>query len=205
MKVRATRSISLILSFVLALGLSVCPVSAAYPEINISRFRQEKSQWCWAAAARMAADYLYSPVPTQSQIVAYIKGSSNVNEPGTTAETARSMEFATSWVKHAGSTTSGNPWTFQHVTISIDNHRPVVPLVNDGSSGHYYVICGYEASTERIALVDPGNATRYTCSWDDFNDGDTTGGWKESRPHAYTCFFLDWSSPSMKKGGSERK
>ena len=35
----------------------------------------------------------------------------------------------------------------------------------------------------------------------DFNDGDTSGGWKESRPHVYTCFFTDWSSPSMKKGG----
>lgn len=200
MKEKLKRISSLFLSFILATGLLICTVSAAYTELNVSRFRQERSLWCWAAAARMAADYLYSPIPTQSEIVEYIKGSV-VNDTGSIAETARSMEFATSWVKHASYTSSGNPWTFQHVTISIDNHRPIVPLVNDGNSGHYYVICGYEASTGRIALIDPGNATRYTCTWDDFNDGDTSGGWKESRPHVYTCFFTDWSSPSMKKGG----
>lgn len=147
----------------------------------------------------MAADYLYSPVPSQTEIVEYIKGSA-VNETGSIAETARSMEFATSWVKQASYTSSGNPWTFQHVKTSINNHRPVVPLVNDGNSGHFYVICGYEASTSRIAVIDPGRARRYTCSWNEFNSGYTSGGWIDPRPHVYTCYFTDWSSPSMKQG-----
>jgi hypothetical protein len=51
---------------------------------------------------------------------------------------------------------------------SIDNGYPVIPLVNDGSSGHYYVIRGYDASTDRIAVNDPWDGTRYTCVWSEF-------------------------------------
>lgn len=189
---------SAILSTIILIAFLVSTAYAAYAELSVPRYQQEKSSWCWAAAARMAADYVYGgTIPSQTQIVTYIKGSA-VNEAGSISETAASIEYATGGTKSASYTSAGSPWTYQKVKTSIDNLRPVVPLVNDGTSGHYYVICGYEASTMRIAVINPGNATRYTCSWEDFCAGDTESGWRDSRPHRYTVFFSDWAAPTTR-------
>ncbi len=200
MTTRKKATILLILSLILTVSLLICTACAAYTELRVPRYQQEQSKWCWVAAAKMAGDFVYTPTYTQSEIVEYIKGSV-VNETGSISETAESMELATGWVQHANYTSQGNPWTFQNFMLSIRNQRPVVPLVNDGLTGHYYVVCGYEESTERVALIDPGTATRYTCSWDDFNDGDTSSGWIDNRPHVYTCYFSDWSTMRTGKAG----
>lgn len=168
--------------------------------MNVPRYRQEKSMWCWATAAKMAGDFVYSPTFSQSEIVEHVKGEI-VNEAGTISETAEAMELATSWVKHASYTAKGKPWSFQNFMLSIDNQRPVVPLVNDGTSGHYYTVCGYDKSRERLALINPGDGARYTCAWEDFNSGDKSSGWIDDRPHRYTCYFTDWSMMRKQREG----
>lgn len=200
MKERSKHLISALLSTIVLVSLLVATAYASYSELHVSRYKQEQRNWCWAACARMAADYVCGfTIPSQAEIVLHIK-KSLVDKTGTISETANAITYATSGVKQASYTSQGNPWTFQNVIKSIDNLRPVVPLVNDGSSGHYYVICGYEASTGRITVIDPGDAGRYTCSWNDFQNGNTASGWRDSRPHAYTVFFSDWAFPTTRMG-----
>lgn len=199
---KVKRLIAAVLSTVLLLSMFVCTANAAFKELQVSRYAQEKGNWCWAAAARMAASYLYSSVPSQSNIVKYVKGSV-VDQPASTTETAKALMFATGNRRQTGSTQQGNPWTFQHVKTSIDNHRPLIPLVNASGSGHYYTICGYDGATSKIALIDPGDAKRKTCSWSDFSAGNTSNGWGEPRPHKYTVYFSDWASPGMRIGGNQ--
>ena len=72
---------------------------------------------------------------------------------------------------------------------SIDNGYPVIPLVNDGNSGHYYVIRGYDPDTEEIAVNDPWDGSRKVVTWSNFD----SGNWSESRPHKYTVYFDDYN------------
>ncbi|HBT86335.1 MAG TPA: hypothetical protein DEB12_10580 [Porphyromonadaceae bacterium] len=82
-------------------------------------------------------------------------------------ETADATEYVTNDT-YGLSATLLIKWNWNKVMTSIDNGYPVIPLVNDGSSGHYYVIRGYDASTDRIAVNDPWDGTRYTCVWSEF-------------------------------------
>lgn len=168
-------------------------VLAAFTELAVPLYKQQKSNWCWAAAAEMAGKFKYSSsTVTQADIVAKIKGNSTVNEAGSTSETAKSIEYVTGGYYGASSTILFR-WGWDKVKTSIDNNYPVVPLVNDGSSGHYYVIVGYNSTDASIAVNDPWDGQRYECTWADFDAGDTSNGWKESRPHKYTVYYDNWN------------
>lgn len=165
---------------------STVTVSAAMKELEVTAYRQEKQYWCWAAAARMAGKYKY-PASTvvQGQIVAHVKGSSLIDEPANIFETVNAAEYVTNDTIELSSTDFVK-WDWDHVVLSIDNNYPMIALVNKNGSGHYYVICGYNPTTERIMVIDPSDAKRYTCSWEEFNDGTWS---HDSRPHKYTIYF----------------
>ena len=162
---------------------------ASFEELNVPKYTQEKSMWCWAAAAQMAGKYKYSTSDaTQTDIVTYVKGSA-VNNEGSIFETANATEYVTNNT-YGLSTAWISKWGWDKVKTSIDNGYPVIALVDGGGSGHYYVIRGYDASTNKIALNDPWDGERKTCSWDDFNDG----SWgDESRPYKYTVYFDNYN------------
>ena len=168
---------------------SITAVQAASSRttLPVPIYQQEKTNWCWAAAARMAGVYKYwTTSVTQSEIVGFIKGSSNINEPGDIFETAESITYVT---KGLYSALTAGQWPMSNIEHSIDNDYPVVPLVNDGNTGHYYVICGYNSS--KIVLNDPWTGTQKTCNWSDFAKGNTSSGWSDNRPYVYTVHFKD--------------
>ena len=44
---------------------------------------------------------------------------------------------------------------------------------------------------KKIALNDPWDGTRYTCTWSDFD----SGNWSlDSRPHKFTVYFDDYKN-----------
>lgn len=175
-------------------ALMVCysTALAAFTELAVPRYKQQKSNWCWAAAAEMAGKFKYSSsTVTQADIVTEIKGSSTVNDAGSISETAESIEYVTNDYYGASSTNLFR-WGWNKVKTSIGNNYPVVPLVNDGNTGHYYVIVGYNSADSSIAVNDPWDGQRYECTWADFDAGDTSNGWKDSRPHVYTVYYDNW-------------
>lgn len=190
MKKHAKR-FTLCLSLVLAISiLWALPAQAAMTELVVTKIQQTKSNWCWAAAAEMAGKYKYSTsTRTQSDVVAKIKGDSTINEPGSIYETANSTEYVT-YDNYGVSTTLLFPWDFSKVKESIDNGYPVIPLVNDGTTGHYYVIRGYDPDTEEIAVNDPWDGERKVVTWSNFD----SGNWSDSRPHKYTVYFDDYDN-----------
>ena len=181
------------LTLCLALAISIIwalPVQAAMTELVVTKIQQSKSNWCWAAAAEMAGKYKYSSsTRTQSDVVAKIKGSADVNEAGSIYETAESTEYVTYDNYGLSATLPFFRWNFTKVKTSINNGYPVIPLVNDGNTGHYYVIRGYDPVTDEIAVNDPWDGSRKVVTWSNFD----SGNWSDSRPHKYTVYFDDYN------------
>lgn len=187
---KLAKRLTLCLSLVLAISiLWALPAQAAMTELVVTKIQQSKSNWCWAAAAEMAGKYKYSSsTRTQTDVVTKIKGSATVNEPGSIYETANSTEYVTYDNYGLSATLPLFRWNFSKVKTSIDNGYPVIPLVNDGNTGHYYVIRGYDPDTEEIAVNDPWDGSRKVVTWSNFD----SGNWSESRPHKYTVYFDDY-------------
>lgn len=163
---------------------------AAFEELNVPQYTQENTNWCWVAAAQMAGKYKYSAsTRTQTQIVEYITGSSTMNDPGTIWQTANATEYVTNNTYNLSAALLST-WSWEKIKTSIDNGYPVIALVRSNGSGHYYVIRGYDPTTNKIAVNDPADGTRYTCAWEEFCEGT----WNhESRAYHSTVYFSDYN------------
>lgn len=177
----------------LAVSMLLCSNTfASFVELNVPKYTQEKSNWCWVTAAKMAGNYL-SPTVTvsQSQLVFNIKGSYD-NKTGTVWEAARAMEMSTFPTQSATVKITGYfPWS--DTKKSINNGYPLVALVADSmtsQNGHYYVIKGYDPDINSIKVIDPSNGKEATCTWNSF----VNGTWDEKRPYQYSVYFKSWNS-----------
>ncbi len=61
--------------------------------LSVTRYQQEKTNWCWAASAKMLGKY-FGSTKTQSQICQYVKGNTN-NVGASNSEITKAMEYAT--------------------------------------------------------------------------------------------------------------
>jgi len=181
------RKLALFLNLVIILSLIFAvSAQAAMTELVVTKITQAKTNWCWAAAAEMAGKYKYSSsTRTQTDAVIYKKGSSSVNEVGDVYETEDATEYITYDNYGLSATLPFFPWSFNKVKSSIDKGYPVIALVRGGGTGHYYVIRGYDGSTNEIALNDPWDGTRKVVTWSDFD----SGNWTDSRPYTWTVYF----------------
>ena len=184
------------LTGVLLVAILLCNTSittfAAWDMLqNVPRYCQEKSNWCWAAAALMAGKYKYpASTATQPKIVAHVKGNSTVNDTASIFETVNATEYVTNDTIEL-STTLISPWNFSQVRTSIEHGFPVIPLAVKGLvNGHFYVIIGCNPSTNSIRLIDPSNGVLYTCSWSEFSNGTWP---RDSRPHSFTVYFDEYA------------
>lgn len=192
MKIRK-RGLQIILMLTVILQIFCLTVSAVaisvYPDVtlNVPIYTQEKDQWCWVAAAKMAGTYKYpSTTVTQTQIANYIKGIFFNNKPGSIDETADAINYVTN---NTYAATTDEVWGFNKVRTSLHRDYPIVPLVNDGSSGHYYVICGIIETPAKIILNDPWTGRQTSCYFSHFYMGGDGTSWYETRPYAYTVCF----------------
>ena len=145
-----------IISVVFILVLTVVYIKpqtiAAYPTtyvLNITKYQQEKSNWCWAATAKMIASYLGYSI-TQSGVVGYIKGST-VNETASAGEIRSAIQYAIS--SRYSVRTEG---VLTHIKIQeyISSNRPLGLGVSNGSGmGHVMVVSGYGSGT--VTIIDP--------------------------------------------------
>ena len=158
--------------------------SALAAELNVPLYGQEKSNWCWVASSRMVAGYKGYTSKTQTQICTYVKGGA-VNNTGSIAEVADAIFYASNGNLHISTATAAQ-FPLANIKGAINKYNPVVALVNDGKSGHFYVIRGYNGN--ELLLNDPlplNSGMKTLCTYDEF----VKGSWSREtrRPYAYAC------------------
>lgn len=155
------------------LGLVLCGSSAANAVgLSVPNFKQENTQWCWAAASQILIKYTTGTKPSQCSIVKKGKNSSACeNKPGTfTGDVERALGAYKvkngTVLNYAGSETT--------IQVELGKSRPV--MVRYGykpwkTTGHMVVIKGYEWNAQ---------SRNYRYSWQDPGTGTTRAG-----THAY--------------------
>ncbi len=160
--------------------------SFAITTLSVPHYQQEKSNWCWAAAARMVGKYKTpASTKTQTQIVTYVKGSPTDNTPGSLLEIVSATEYASNFAITGG--IYFFTLSFANIKNRINGNMPIQPLVRGNGTGHYYVIYGYHSSSSGnyVYLIDPGDALGKYVSYNDFKNGT----WTETRPWKETVTF----------------
>lgn len=144
------------------------PVVVADKVLDVPHFRQEKSQWCWAACAQMLVEYYGAKAPvTQADLAEDGQGNKTDNEP-------KSFNVIKTIIdKNTNKTAIEKEGEFTETQLRsmLNNGNPVIYLIrryNTSSkkwTGHYRVIYGYykTSSDKYVYLVhDP---------WDQANVG----------------------------------
>lgn len=134
---------------------SLSDVYAYTCELSITKSSQTRSNWCWAACAKMVGDY-YGRQNTQTDICRHVKGSI-VNETASLSEVTEAIEYATNL----------NAWQIGVAAFSLfypqlnEAKPPVIRVGWYNGGGHVYVVSGVsEASgitVDSLRLIDPIN------------------------------------------------
>ncbi len=166
---------------------TVSNVSADSWSVSYTRYRQEKTNWCWAASAQSSAKHMVSSAKTQTDAVVFVKGS-NVNEGGTIFETARAANYFTN-NKYVY---TGYERKFSYVLFKAQIMANQIPIVFMGKykytirvRGHAVTVHAlYQGNKNEIILTyyDPWEDRDFQISYDNFCDNPNTGV-----QYDYTC------------------
>lgn len=162
-------SIVLIVCGTFAIGLGTAKAVRKF--IEFDSVEQAKSNWCWAAAAENSVRGMMTPTRDQWDAVAYIKGSSNINEGGTLSETATAGEYISNnsydYTYTPRSRTNGVK-TYSFLVSKVNAGEP--PIVTGGyyngtlrTGGHAITVVGYyyTDTTKCFYFRDPLNNSTY--------------------------------------------
>lgn len=167
----------------LFLTSNINPVFAARRVLNVTAYKQEKSNWCWAASDQMVIKYCKSSAPTQSQIVKFIFGSAD-NKPATIPQIRSAL---TNWNVRSSSTSGA--LSFTQVQNNINSScLIIVGLKGNESIGHMNVIRGYDTSNSKVLFADPSDGDYHAQSYSNYKKGYHYDGvyyvWQDS---IYSC------------------
>lgn len=144
----------LIFSVFSELNTAQVKASPASADLEVKREFQEKSNWCWAAAAQMVGQYLGN-TKKQSDICKKVKGNATINETATLNETVKAIKYAAG-TKHncyyLGVMTYGDLQTY----LGDLKIPQAIRMQWDEGGGHMIVLEGY-TEKRKLRVVDPGN------------------------------------------------
>lgn len=150
----------LILVIVLVIVQSPQGIMASYPSVcslSVTRYQQEKTNWCWAACTKMIASYLGYTSITQSGIVGYIKGTT-VNETASTSEISRALQYA---INSKYTVSATGVLYYEKIQSYISSGRPLGWGMTWYSGGaHMVVASGYVNG--KITLMNPASGAATT-------------------------------------------
>lgn len=143
--------------------------------LSVTPYKQEQSNWCWAAAAKTIVKFQTGNVVAQCTLVKNGKGTSScANVTGTKAN-----------VMNALSSNGVNPGTERQldwatVVAEMNTNRPVYSsIVWKSGGGHAHVIRGYYDTgySNGVSYVDPASGTTTSREWATYvtNSSWTTG------------------------------
>jgi hypothetical protein len=184
MKNKSTKlMIMTILCFLLSAGLFSTSVFAitGFKFNSVVAQQQEKSNWCWAATASMAAKYLGVNNATQSNIVTAVFGSA-WNFAGSIYDIRDGLDAFDIY-----SVPNTSPVSFLQITNDIDMGSNVIALVDftdpNQFFGHAFLIRGYYFDTsvghQNIYYIDPQDASAHVNSYSSFNSN-SSWYWKHT-------------------------
>lgn len=146
--------VSIVLTMVLMV-FTALPASAA--TLDLTRVKQAKTNWCWAATSEMIGKYMNSSsTRTQWDIVKHIKGSSYPNEGGSVSNIKTAIKYASvDTVTYKSGTTRS--WSVHK--SNIDSGNPIAVWMSwDNNGGAHAVVCAgtkTSSGTNYLYIVDP--------------------------------------------------
>lgn len=140
----------------LVLAFTMTTTAFAATTLDVTRVKQAKSYWCWAAVGEMIGTYMNgNSSRTQWDIVAHIKGSSYPNDPGSDSELAKGIKYAS---MDTVTYTSGSTLSWDKHTSNIGDGNPVgVKMIWDDGGAHALVCAGTKTSSGNnyLYIIDP--------------------------------------------------
>lgn len=161
---------SFLLTSILLLNTMNVYAYSATNYLNVTRYQQAKSNWCWIAVSQMLGKY-YGNNVTQSGIAYQILGNYN-NVPGTDSQVKSAIYYA---IGHKYSISlKNNALSYDDMQKNISGYRPIPIKVQWNSGGaHAVIISGYDAN-HNVTIVDPyGNSATRSYSYDKLRTGIT--------------------------------
>lgn len=126
-----------------------------YKLLNVTKYSQEKSNWCWAASAQMLGKYYTGSKIDQSNIVYHVKGSTTVNETAYDDETRSAISYA---VGSSYLVTRSGVKSYASLENAIYNKsKPfAIKVVWSGGGAHILVVSGVNGFTSDLFhLINP--------------------------------------------------
>lgn len=136
--------ISLFLLFSLSL-------TARAAQLNVTRYKQVKSNWCWAACAQMIGHYFgYSY--DQYDINLSVKGNTTNNQSASLDEVTNAVNYATGHDFNYGLFSSLERFQLDD-EINVDEIPLIMRMQWNSGGGHVLVLCGVTGNN--LTLIDP--------------------------------------------------
>lgn len=152
-KTQKTRILTL---FVLLVTLTSSSNVFAATTLDVSRVKQAKDKWCWAATSEMIGVYQNSSTSrTQWDAVKYLKGSSYPNKGGTDTDITKAIKYIS---MDSVTYKSGTVLSWSKHTSNIADSNPIaVKIVWDGGGAHAVVCAGTKTSSGNnyLYIIDP--------------------------------------------------
>lgn len=134
--------------------------------LSVTRYQQEKSNWCWAASAQMVGKYITGTLRSQSLVCRYVMGETS-NIPADISQMKTALFYTTERTAYS----SNSPLSLATTNSKINASRPFIARLGWSSGGgHAVVIGGYNNSNVRV--IDPASG----CGTKDFTYTSMTSG-----------------------------
>ena len=145
----------LMLTSIAIMVLSYQDAEAATKVLSVSRVKQDKSNWCWAAASEMVGGYKVSGAPTQWQVVELIFGNAYPNVGGSVDNMVSGVQYVSKYTKKAYVSSFSSLPSLQS---EINAGKPMIIRMGwNAGGGHAIVGAGYSDSS--IYAIDPWENT----------------------------------------------
>lgn len=130
--------------------------------LNIPAIKQEQTNWCWAACAKMTTDYYGNDLPRQCDFVNWLFKQTKCCQNGSTAQcnrTASDPQITSVYTQWGiNSTYKGNQVTFANLQEQISVDHPVeIGWSWHGGGGHVVLVvgCTSSANVDYVYVNDP--------------------------------------------------
>ncbi|MEU7481974.1 papain-like cysteine protease family protein [Lentzea sp. NPDC042327] len=171
-------AIALTTSWLLVTAAGAAQAEAAYD--GIAMYKQEKTQWCWAASGLTIAKY-QGVGSTQADFCTRAQPYYGCNnQPATLDDMARGWQSL--GMAHPGSGL-GSAASFNQIYTDVKASRPIGARIGwTSGGGHMNVVYGFDTSNNTIAVADPWPDTA-TYTWWNYNDyvNNSSFKWTHSR------------------------
>ncbi len=152
-------------SIMLSVAMMIIFISVAEAStLDVSRVKQAKTKWCWAATSEMIGNYMNSSSDrTQWDIVGEIKGMDYPNVGGRTTDIKDGIKYAS---EDTVTYSSGSTVSWSTHASNIDDGNPLGVWMNWNSGGAHALVCAgakVSSGNNYLYIIDPWEDN--TSSW----------------------------------------